>query len=102
MGSLSVVKCLSAARRSAQQEKIMSHTLEVYMESYNTIPIVHEMKRTLSVSIGDEISREDWVGLISTPGAALELKVKVEDVRHLFWDEDDLEHTVSIRVVPVE
>ncbi len=80
----------------------MSHKLEVYMESYNSTPIVHEMERTLSIRIGDEISREDWLELLSAPGGELELKVKVEDVRHLFWDETDLEHTVSIRVVPVD
>ncbi len=80
----------------------MSHRLEVYMGSYTTTPIVREMERTLSISIGDEISRSDWLELLSTPGGELELKVKVEDIRHLFWDEDSLEHTVSIRVVPVD
>lgn len=80
----------------------MSQRLEVYMESYKTTPIVREMDRKFSINIGDEISKEDWLELLAVPDAELELKVKVEDVRHLFWDEDDVGHTLSIKVVPVE
>ena len=76
--------------------------LEVYMGSYTNKPIIGELDRTISVNIGDEISRDDWFRLLTDPSGELELKVKVEDVRHLFWDEDDLGHTISIRVVPVE
>ena len=77
--------------------------LEVYLDSYASKPILSEPNQTVSVNIGDEISKEDWLKLLSAPGSELELKVKVEDVRHLFWDDDDdLEHSVSIRVVPVE
>ncbi len=80
----------------------MSHRLEVYMESYSNKPIVHEVDRKLSISIGDEISKDDWLELLAVPNSELELKVKVEDVRHLFWDTEDCMHSVSIRVVPVE
>ena len=80
----------------------MSHRLEVYMESYKTTPIVRDVDKKLSINIGDEISKEDWFELLSAPDSELELKVKVADVRHLFWDEDDFGHTLSIKVVPVE
>jgi hypothetical protein len=80
----------------------MNQRLEVYIDSYNAKPIVQPMDRSLSINIGDEISREDWLNLLAQPNGELTLKVKVEDVRHLFWDEDDLEYSLSIRVVPVE
>lgn len=80
----------------------MNQRLEVYMDSYNSPPIVHPISRSLSINVGDEITRDDWLELLSQPGGELTLKVKVEDVRHLFWDADGLEYSLSIRVVPVE
>ena len=81
---------------------LMNQRLEVYVESYNSEPIVHEVSRTLTISIGDEISRDDWLNLLRVPNAVLELKVKVEDIQHLFWDSEDLQHSINIRVVPVD
>ena len=80
----------------------MSSRLEVYVGSYTAKPIVRQVARGLSINIGDEITREDWIELLSDPEAEIELKVKVEDVRHLFWDSEDCQHSLSIRVVPVE
>ncbi len=80
----------------------MSQRLEVYVDSYNNTPIVREVNKTLSINIGDEITREDWLELLSVPEGELQLKVKVEDVHHLFWDSEDCVHSVSIKVVPVE
>ena len=76
--------------------------LEVYVDSYNSAPFVHEMDRTHCINIGDEISKEDWLDLLCIPGGTLALKVKVEDVRHLFWDDGDCRHSVTIKVVLVE
>ena len=80
----------------------MSNRLEVYMESYNAEPIVHEMDKKLSINIGDEITREDWLNLLSVDNGQIELKVKVEDIRHLFWDNHNFVHSMSIKVVPVK
>ena len=78
------------------------HRLEVYMESYNNTPIMQVMDRTVSINIGDEITKEDWLQLLQEPQGDLELKVKVEDVRHQFWDTEDFLHSISIRVVPID
>ena len=80
----------------------MSYTLEVYLDSYSNEPIVEEMDETISINVGDEISRDDWLRLLDVPNARLELKVKVEDVRHQFWDTAPLFHSLSIKVVPIE
>ena len=80
----------------------MNQRLEVYMDTYNSKPIVHEISRKLSFNVGDEISREDWLHLLRVPNAEIELKVKVEDIHHLFWDSEELRHSISIRVVPVD
>ena len=78
-----------------------THRLEVYMNSYNSKPIVSRQGPSLSISIGDEISREDWLTLLADTDPEIQLKVKVEDIRHLFLDAEDIIHTVSIRVVPM-
>ena len=79
-----------------------THRLEVYMDSYSNEPIVNETDVSLSINIGDEITKQDWVRLLSGTQNRIDLKVKVEDVRHLFWDSEDCIHSISIRVVPVE
>jgi hypothetical protein len=88
--------------RSITMGNTESHRLEIYMESYNAEPTVHEVDHKLSINIGDEITREDWLEILSVPNGEIELKVKVEDVRHLFWDNHNFMHSVSIRVVPVD
>ncbi len=80
----------------------MNHRLEVYVDSYSNLPIVQEMDETVSINIGDEITVEDWLKLLTDENSVLELNVKVADVRHLFWDTEEFLHSVSIRVVPVE
>ncbi len=84
-----------------KHQHMSRHRLEVYMNSYNSKPIVSRSGASLRINIGDEISREDWLTLFSAPDPEIELKVKVEDVRHLFLDAEDIIHTVSIRVVPM-
>ena len=78
-----------------------SHHLEVYIESYPAKPTVHEVDRKLSINIGDEITREDWLEILSAPHGEIALNVKVEDVPHLYRDNPKAMHTLSIRVVPV-
>jgi hypothetical protein len=80
----------------------MDHRLEVYMGSYNNTPIVRNMEKTLSINIGDEITKEDWLRVLNIPNGELEIKVKVADIKHQFWDTEDFTHSLSIRVVPVE
>ena len=81
----------------------MGQRIEVYMDSYSNTPIVQEIRdNRISISIGDEITWEDWLLLLKNPDSQRELKVKVEDIKHLFWDAEDLMHSVSIRVVPVD
>ncbi len=80
----------------------MSHRVEVYMDSYNSKPIVKVDRPShstpLSVSIGDDISKEDWRKLISGSDTQIELNVRVQDIRHLFWDSEDVEHALTIKV----
>ncbi|MDA0790313.1 MAG: hypothetical protein O2780_12750 [Proteobacteria bacterium] len=81
----------------------MSHQhLEVYLDSYNSEPIIRERSASISIRIGDKITREDWIEILSADHPEIELSVKVEDIRHLFWDADKLVHSLSIKVVPVE
>ena len=79
-----------------------THRLEVYMDSYSNEPIVNETTESLSINVGDEITKQDWVRLLSGSHSRIDLKVKVQDVRHLFWDCEDCIHSISIKVVPVE
>ncbi|HAK52704.1 MAG TPA: hypothetical protein DCM54_12500 [Gammaproteobacteria bacterium] len=79
-----------------------THRLEVYMDSYNSTLIINQTSQPFCIHIGDEISKEDWLDLLSGDEPQIELKVKVEDVHHLFWDADDIVHSVSIKVVPID
>ncbi|MBQ75503.1 MAG: hypothetical protein CMQ20_10850 [Gammaproteobacteria bacterium] len=72
------------------------------MDSYSSEPIVNDTDMPLSINIGDVITKQDWVHLLSGTQRHIDLRVKVEDVRHLFWDAEEYMHSVSIRVVPVE
>lgn len=78
------------------------HRLEVYMDSYRNEPIVNETKESLSIHIGDEIKKQDWIHLLSGAQSQIDMTVKVQDVHHLFWDAEEFMHTISIKVVPVE
>ena len=79
-----------------------SHRLEVYMDSYSSEPIVNETNESLDIQIGDEINKQDWMRLLSGTQSKIDLTVKVQDVRHLFWDSEECMHSISIKVVPVE
>lgn len=79
-----------------------SHRLEVYMDSYRSEPIVNETNESLDIQIGDEINKQDWMRLLSGTQSKIDLTVKVQDVRHLFWDSEECMHSISIKVVPVE
>ena len=78
-----------------------SHRLEVYMDSYSSEPIVNETNESLDIQIGDEINKQDWMRLLSGTQSKIDLTVKVQDVRHLFWDSEECMHSISIKVVPV-
>ncbi len=78
-----------------------AHRLEVYMDTYTSKPIIKETDESLCINIGDEISVESWVRLLTGTNSEIKLKVKVADVRHLFWDGEECRHSISIRVVPV-
>ncbi len=78
------------------------HHLEVYLDSYNSQPIIKQCRSSVSIRIGDEITREDWMNILSDDHPQIELSVKVEDIRHLFWDAESMVHAVSIKVVTVE
>lgn len=80
----------------------MAHRIEIYMDSYSNTPIVQETDQKLSISIGDELSHEDWPAAMEDPRGELRLKVRVTDVRHQFWDAEDIVHAISIKVVPAE
>ncbi|MDG2070148.1 MAG: hypothetical protein P8J55_00080 [Pseudomonadales bacterium] len=76
-----------------------THRLKVYMDSYNSQPIINEADLPYCINIGDTISKEDWLNILSGTDPQIQLKVKVENVRHLFWDSEDIMHSVSIKVV---
>ena len=80
----------------------MSQRIELYMDSYSNTPIVQEVDQRISINIGDEISREDWLKLLRHPDSEIELRVKVADIKHQFWDSEDFMHAISIKVVPVD
>ena len=79
-----------------------THRLEVYMDSYNSQPFVNEAEQPFCINIGDTISKEDWLNLLSDTDPQIQLNVKVEDVRHLFWDSEEVMHSISIKVVATE
>jgi len=94
-------------RTTPNQERaamIMSpHKLDVYLGSYTSKPILSAETENLSINIGDVITKEDWLRLLSGSDAQLELRVKVEDIKHLFWDEDsDYIHGMTVKVVAVD
>ena len=78
-----------------------THRLEVYMDSYNSKPVINETGEPVSIRIGDKINKQDWARLLPGIQTRIELTVKVEDVHHLFWDAEDCMHSLSIKVVPV-
>ena len=80
----------------------MSQRIEIYMGSFSNKPIIRNLERDVRINIGDEFSQDDWLNLLDTSDGELELKVKVADVRHLFWDNDDCQHSLNIKVVPVD
>ncbi len=79
------------------------HKIEVYLDSYTSEPIVQTVTEELSINIGDVITKEDWLRLLAGTDPQIELKVKVEDVKHLYWDEEtDYIHAMTVKVVPVD
>ena len=72
------------------------------MDSYMSDPIVSPIEEPLCIAIGDVITAEDWLRFLSEGRREIELRVKVEDVRHLFWDRDDLVHQLAIKVTPIK
>lgn len=79
-----------------------THRLEVYMDSYNSQPFVNEAEQPFCIHIGDTTSKEDWLNLLSGTEPQIQLNVKVEDVRYLFWDSEDVMHSISIKVVATD
>tara|TARA_B110000196_G_C21092354_1_gene638207 strand:- start:413 stop:631 length:219 start_codon:yes stop_codon:yes gene_type:complete len=72
------------------------------MDSYNSQPIINEADLPYCINIGDTISKDDWLNILSGTDPQIPLNVKAEDVRHLFWDSEDIMHSVSIKVVTAD